>query len=66
MNEKAAKAAGIEYQVWSEEFAANDRSLAEGERVGKIKMILDEKKSPSVCRSADRRPASLSASGWRF
>ncbi|MFH1215326.1 MAG: FAD-dependent oxidoreductase [Pseudomonadota bacterium] len=46
MNEKAAKAAGIDYQVWSEEFAANDRSLAEGERVGKIKMILDEKEKP--------------------
>ena len=46
MNEKAAKAAGIDYQVWSEEFADNDRSLAEGERVGRIKMILDEKEKP--------------------
>ncbi|MEW6521148.1 MAG: FAD-dependent oxidoreductase [Thermodesulfobacteriota bacterium] len=46
MNEKAARAAGIEYQVWSEEFAANDRSLAEGERVGRIKMILDDKEKP--------------------
>jgi pyruvate/2-oxoglutarate dehydrogenase complex dihydrolipoamide dehydrogenase (E3) component len=46
MNEKAARAAGIDYQVWSEEFAANDRSLAEGEQVGKIKMILDDKEKP--------------------
>jgi len=46
MNEKAAAKAGIDYQVWSEEFAANDRSLAEGERIGKIKMILDEKEKP--------------------
>ena len=46
MNEKAAEAAGIEYAVWTEEFKGNDRSLAEGERVGKIKMILDAKEKP--------------------
>jgi pyruvate/2-oxoglutarate dehydrogenase complex dihydrolipoamide dehydrogenase (E3) component len=46
MNEKAAEAAGIEYSVWTEEFKDNDRSLAEGERVGKIKMILDGKEKP--------------------
>jgi pyruvate/2-oxoglutarate dehydrogenase complex dihydrolipoamide dehydrogenase (E3) component len=46
MNEKTAKAAGIEYSVWTEEFKSNDRSLAEGETVGKVKMILDEKEKP--------------------
>ncbi len=46
MNERAAKAAGIEYSVWTEAFKDNDRSLAEGEKVGKIKMILDEKEKP--------------------
>jgi len=46
MNEAVAKAAGIEYTVWTEAFKDNDRSLAEGERVGKIKMILDKKESP--------------------
>ena len=46
MNEKAAEAAGIDYAVWTEEFKGNDRSLAEGERVGKIKMILDGKEKP--------------------
>ncbi|MBW2722720.1 MAG: NAD(P)/FAD-dependent oxidoreductase, partial [Deltaproteobacteria bacterium] len=46
MNEKAAESAGIEYAVWTEEFKGNDRSLAEGERVGKIKMILDGKEKP--------------------
>jgi len=46
MNEKAAAKAGIDYQVWSEEFAANDRSLAKGEQVGRIKMILDDKEKP--------------------
>lgn len=45
-NEKSAKAAGIEYSVVTEEFKDNDRSLAEGEKVGKIKMILDEKEKP--------------------
>jgi len=42
MNEKVAKDRGINYKVWSEAFRDNDRSLAEGEQVGKIKMILDE------------------------
>jgi pyruvate/2-oxoglutarate dehydrogenase complex dihydrolipoamide dehydrogenase (E3) component len=46
MNEKAAEAAGIDYAVWTEEFKGNDRSLTEGERVGKIKMILDGKEKP--------------------
>ncbi|MCB2183996.1 MAG: FAD-dependent oxidoreductase [Desulfobulbaceae bacterium] len=46
LNEKAAKKAGIDYQIWSEEFNGNDRSLAEGEKVGRIKMILDEKEKP--------------------
>jgi pyruvate/2-oxoglutarate dehydrogenase complex dihydrolipoamide dehydrogenase (E3) component len=46
MNEKRAKAEGIEYSVWTEEFRGNDRSLAEGEEIGKIKMLLDSKEKP--------------------
>lgn len=46
MNEKSARAAGIDYSVWTEEFKDNDRSLAEGEAAGKIKMILDDKEKP--------------------
>jgi pyruvate/2-oxoglutarate dehydrogenase complex dihydrolipoamide dehydrogenase (E3) component len=46
MNERRAKDAGIGYTVWTEEFVGNDRSLAEGERVGKIKMLLDEREKP--------------------
>ena len=46
MNEKTAKTKGISYTVWMEAFENNDRSLAEGERVGKIKMLLDEKEKP--------------------
>lgn len=46
MNEKRAAAAGIPYSVWTEEFRTNDRSLAEGEEAGKIKLLLDEKEKP--------------------
>lgn len=46
MNEKRALQAGIDYSVYTEEFRANDRSLAEGEEVGRIKMILDPKERP--------------------
>ena len=46
MNEKEAIAAGIEYSVWTEAFKDNDRSIAEGERIGKIKMILDKDEKP--------------------
>ena len=46
LNEKGATAAGIKYSVWIEEFKNNDRSLAEGEETGRIKMLLDEKEKP--------------------
>ena len=46
MNENMAKSAGIDYTVWTEEFKDNDRSLAEGEKTGKVKMLLDEKEKP--------------------
>jgi pyruvate/2-oxoglutarate dehydrogenase complex dihydrolipoamide dehydrogenase (E3) component len=46
MHEKRAADAGVKYSVWKEEFKDNDRSLAQGERAGKIKMVLDEKDKP--------------------
>ncbi len=46
LNEKSAKAAGIDYTVWSEEFNDNDRALTEGEGVGCIKLLLDRKEKP--------------------
>ncbi|MDD2389103.1 MAG: FAD-dependent oxidoreductase [Desulfobacterales bacterium] len=46
MNEKRAGAAGINYSVRMEAFSANDRSLAEGEARGRIKLILDDKGKP--------------------
>ncbi len=46
MNEKRAKEAGISYTVWTEQFAANDRAMAQGEGLGRLKMLLDEKEKP--------------------
>jgi len=46
MNETAAKEAGLNYNVWTEEFKNNDRGLAEGEGLGRIKLVLDEKERP--------------------
>ncbi len=46
MNEKTARSKGLDYAVWTEEFRDNDRSLAEDETTGRIKMILDAKERP--------------------
>lgn len=46
MNERTARAAGFDYTVWTEEFKDNDRSLAEGCRIGRIKMLLDKREKP--------------------
>lgn len=46
MNEKQARKMGMEYTVWTEEFAENDRGLAEEEREGRIKLLLDRKSRP--------------------
>lgn len=46
LNEKRAKAAGVEYAVWSEEFTDSDRGLAEGETSGRIKLLVDHKERP--------------------
>ncbi len=46
MNQKAAKAAGIPTHAWEEEFKAHHRSLAEGEQVGRIRLLVDDKEKP--------------------
>ena len=46
INETAAREAGLKHAVWTEEFKMNDRGLAEGEGLGRIKLILDEKEKP--------------------
>lgn len=43
LNEKRAQKEGVEYRVLTEAFAENDRALAEGEPLGKIKVLLDGK-----------------------
>lgn len=45
-NESLAQKQGLQYTVWSESFADNDRSLAEEEREGRIKLLLDKKNKP--------------------
>ncbi|MEW5911732.1 MAG: FAD-dependent oxidoreductase [Thermodesulfobacteriota bacterium] len=46
LNEKAAQRAGVKYSLWSEDFAANDRALAEGEGLGRLKLLLDKDERP--------------------
>ncbi|MDH4317615.1 MAG: FAD-dependent oxidoreductase [Desulfobulbaceae bacterium] len=46
LNEKRAQTAGLDYTVFQEEFSANDRGQAEGESVGRIKLLLDKKDKP--------------------
>ncbi len=46
LNEKRARAAGIDYRVWIEQFAGNDRAKAEAETTGFVKLILDRKSRP--------------------
>ncbi|MDT8335683.1 MAG: mercuric reductase, partial [Desulfurivibrionaceae bacterium] len=46
LNETMARAKGIDYRVWTEYFADNDRSLAEGEDVGRIKMLISGNNRP--------------------
>jgi len=46
MNEKTLQSKGIAYTVWDEDFGDNDRSLAEDQTVGKVKMLLDSSEKP--------------------
>lgn len=46
MNEQSARRVGIDYSVWTEEFRDNDRALADGESVGRIKLLLDKREKP--------------------
>jgi pyruvate/2-oxoglutarate dehydrogenase complex dihydrolipoamide dehydrogenase (E3) component len=40
-NEKRAKKEGIEYRIWEEQYAENDRAQAEGATIGKIKLLVN-------------------------
>ena len=43
LNEKRAEQEGVEYRVLESHFADNDRALAEGEPLGKVKVLVDPK-----------------------
>jgi pyruvate/2-oxoglutarate dehydrogenase complex dihydrolipoamide dehydrogenase (E3) component len=43
LNEKRARADNIEYKLLEENFIENDRALAEGEELGKIKVLINPK-----------------------
>jgi pyruvate/2-oxoglutarate dehydrogenase complex dihydrolipoamide dehydrogenase (E3) component len=47
-NERTAKAAGIDYEVRTEDFQGNDRALAEGEGRGRLKLLLAKGKPVGV------------------
>lgn len=46
LNETRARERNLNFSLWSEDFAGNDRSLAEGETEGTIKMLLGDKGKP--------------------
>lgn len=48
LNEARATAQNLDYEVVAEEFAHNDRAIAEGETVGKIKMLLVKSKPAGI------------------
>ncbi len=52
LNEKRAKVQGVKYTTVVEEFASNDRALAEGEAKGRIKLLLDKRGKPLGCQIA--------------
>ncbi|MEW6490051.1 MAG: FAD-dependent oxidoreductase [Thermodesulfobacteriota bacterium] len=50
LNEKRAQKEGVAYRVLTEEFAGNDRALAEGEPLGKIKVLISPKGAVLGCQ----------------
>ncbi len=46
LNEQAATAAGIQYNLHVEEFRDNDRAQTEGSAVGRLKLLLDRRGKP--------------------
>ena len=49
-NEKRARKDGLDYRVLEEVFMENDRALAEGEPLGKVKILLDNKDKLLGCQ----------------
>lgn len=50
LNEKRAQKEGVAYRVLTEEFTGNDRALAEGEPLGKIKVLISPRGAVLGCQ----------------
>jgi pyruvate/2-oxoglutarate dehydrogenase complex dihydrolipoamide dehydrogenase (E3) component len=59
LNEKRAQKAGIPYRVLEKRFAENDRALAEGEPLGKIKVLVSPKGGIIGCQIAGAHAGEL-------
>ncbi|MDD5167612.1 MAG: FAD-dependent oxidoreductase, partial [Syntrophales bacterium] len=59
LNEKRAQSRGIEYRIVEERFVENDRSLAEKELRGKIKLLQDKKERLLGCQIVGPRAGEL-------
>jgi pyruvate/2-oxoglutarate dehydrogenase complex dihydrolipoamide dehydrogenase (E3) component len=61
LNEKRAQKAGIEYRLWEEAFADNDRAQAEAETSGKIKLLVSPRGKLLGCQIAGAHAGELIA-----
>jgi pyruvate/2-oxoglutarate dehydrogenase complex dihydrolipoamide dehydrogenase (E3) component len=59
LNEKRAKAAGVEYRVLESKFGEVDRALAEGETEGKIKVLINPSGALLGCQIAGHHAGEL-------
>ena len=59
LNEKRAKAAGVEYRVLESPFRSVDRALAEGETAGKIKVLISPSGALLGCQIAGHHAGEL-------
>ncbi len=59
LNEKRAKAVGVEYRVLESPFRSVDRALAEGETEGKIKVLIDPSGALLGCQIAGHHAGEL-------
>jgi len=59
LNEKRARAAGVEYRILEARFAGVDRALAEGENDGKIKVLIRPSGALLGCQIAGHRAGEL-------
>lgn len=59
INEKRAKKDNVEYRILEEQFIENDRALAEGEELGKLKILISPKGKLLGCQIIGPRAGEL-------